>query len=178
MAFRWRSWLGLAVVLFLIYGALNLVAAIAVPLTLQFGGAGAGGVAPVFSPDGDAALLGRPLEGLRQRDPKLDALLVSGMQSMCAMMIAMATLVLAVTWYALRRGQRWALWALGLSVLLSVPHYLLISANYAAQGAPVMSGLAPIVVFWAVALVGFAAGLAGLSATTAPAGPRVASAAA
>ena len=126
---------------------MNLVAAVAVPLTLQVGGAGAGGVAPVFSVDGDAALLGRPLEGLRQSDPKLDALLVSGMQSMCAMMIAMATLVLGATWFGLRRGQRWALWALALSVLFSVPHYLLIAANYAAQGAPVMSGLAPIAVF-------------------------------
>src|SRR5215204_7198726 len=50
----------------------------------------------------DAALLGRPVEGLRQSDPKLDALLVSGMQSMCAMHISMATLVLGATWFGLR----------------------------------------------------------------------------
>src|SRR5215208_8059759 len=31
MAFRWRSWLGLAVALFLLYGALNLLIAIAIP---------------------------------------------------------------------------------------------------------------------------------------------------
>jgi hypothetical protein len=34
MAFRWRSWLGLAVALFLVYGALNLLIAIALPLAL------------------------------------------------------------------------------------------------------------------------------------------------
>jgi hypothetical protein len=115
MAFRWRSWLGLAVALFLVYGALNLLIAIATPLTLQSGGAGASGFPPVMSMDGDAALLGRPLEGLRQSDPKLDALLVSGMHSMCAMHISMATLVLGATWFGLRRGERWALWALALS---------------------------------------------------------------
>ena len=166
MAFRWRSWLGLAVVLFLVYGALNLIIAIATPLTLQVGGAGAFGVvSPVMSMDGDAALLGRPLEGLRQSDPKLDALLVSSMQSMCAVHISMATLVLTATWFGLRRGERWALWALALSALVTVPSYLLISANYAAQGAPVMSGLTSNIGLWALALVAFVAGLAGLSGT-------------
>ena len=69
VAFRWRSWLGLAVALFLVYGALSLLIAIFEPLALQFGGAGAFGfVPPVMSMDGDAALLGRPVEGLRQSD--------------------------------------------------------------------------------------------------------------
>jgi len=168
MAFRWRSWLGLAVALFLVYGAVNLLIALAVPLTLQLGGAGAGGVVPpVMSMDGDAALLGRPLEGLRQSDPKLDALLVSGMQSMCAMMISMATLVLGATWFGLRRGERWALWALALSALVTVPYYLLISANYAAQGAPEMSGMVSIIMLWVLVLVAFVTGVAGLS------GPRL-----
>ena len=166
MVFRWRSWLGLAVALFLAYGAIMMLIAIAMPLALQFGGAGAFGVvSPVMSMDGDAVLLGRPLEGLRQSDPKLDALLVSSMQSMCAMHISMATLVLGAAWFGLRRGERWALWALALSVLVTVPYYLLISANYAAQGAPVMSGLTSIIGLWVLALVAFVAGLAGLSGT-------------
>jgi len=166
MAFRWRSWLGLAVALFLLYGALNLLIAIATPLALQFGGAGAFGfISPVMSMDGDAALLGRPVEGLRRSDPKLDALLVSGMQSMCAMHISMATLVLGATWFGLRRGERWSLWALALAALVSVPYYLLISANYAAHGAPAMSGMWSIIGLWVLALVAFLAGLAGLSAS-------------
>jgi hypothetical protein len=166
MTFQWRSWLGLAVALFLLYGALNLLIAIFEPLALQFGGSGAFGfVPPVMSMEGDAALLGRPLEGLRQSDPKLDALLVSGMQSMCAMHISMATLVLGATWFGLRRGGRWALWALALSALVTVPYYLLISANYAAQGAPAMSGMWSIIGLWMLALVAFVTGLAGLSAT-------------
>src|SRR5205823_4583216 len=59
MVFRWRSWLGLAVALFLVYGAPNLLIAIAVPLTLQVGGAGALGV-------GDRALLPAHLGQLRR----------------------------------------------------------------------------------------------------------------
>jgi hypothetical protein len=169
MAFRWRSWLGLAVALFLVYGAFHMLIAIATPLTLQFGGTGATllgtGFPPVMSMDGDAALLGRPLEGLRQDDPKLDALLVSGMQSMCAMHISTATLVLGATWFGLRRGERWALWAIVLSALVTVPYYLLISANYAAQGAPAMSGMWSIIGLWVLALVAFLVGLAGLSAS-------------
>jgi len=165
MAFRWRSWLGLAVALFLIYGVLFLLIAIATPLVLQFGGAGASGFPPVMSMDGDAALLGRPLEGLRQSDPKLDALLVSSMQSMCAMHISTATLVLGATWFGLRRGERWALWALALSALVTVPYYLLISANYAAQGAPAMSGMTSIIGLWVLALVAFVVGLVGLRGT-------------
>jgi hypothetical protein len=48
IAFRWQSWLGLSVALFLVYGALNLISAIAVPVMLQLGVAGAAGIAPVF----------------------------------------------------------------------------------------------------------------------------------
>ena len=165
LAVRWRGWLGLAVALFLVYGALNLLIAIATPLALQLGGSGAWGVSPVMSMDGDAALLGRPLQGLRQSDPKLDALLVSGMQSMCAVHLSMATLVLGATWFGLRRGERWALWALALSAVVTVPYFLLIAANYAAQGAPAMSGLTSIIGLWVLALVAFVAGLAGLSGT-------------
>src|SRR5215217_4004256 len=146
MAFLWRSWLGLAVAHFLVYGALHLLIAIALPLALQYNGAVAFGIVPPDkSMDGDAALLGRPVEGLRLSDPKLDALLVSGMQSMCAMHNSMATLVLGATWFGLRRGERWSLGALALSALVSVPYYLLISANYAAQGAPAMSGMWSII---------------------------------
>jgi hypothetical protein len=163
MAFRWRSLLGVGVVFFLLYGALNFLAAIYVPLTLQAGGAGALGMAGViFSQSGDNFLLGRPLDGLRQGDAKLDALLVSSMQSMCSQMIGLAVLFLAVTWFALRRGRRWALWALGLCVALGIPHYALISSNYAAQGANVSDGLAPLIVFWVIALAGFVASWIGL----------------
>src|SRR6266700_8001724 len=75
--FRWRSWLGASVILFLLYGAANVIAALLVPTTLVRGGAGATGL--VLDPDSDAYLAGgkQVLDALRQTNPKLDALLVS-----------------------------------------------------------------------------------------------------
>ena len=82
-------------------------------------------------------------DDLRQSDPKLDALLVSGMQSMCAMHISMATLVLGATWFGLRRGERWTLWALALSVLVTVPYYLLISSTVQPEFSAALVGVKP-----------------------------------
>jgi hypothetical protein len=38
--FRWRSWLGASAILFLLYGAIDIVSALAVPATGIYGGAG------------------------------------------------------------------------------------------------------------------------------------------
>ncbi len=38
--FRWKSWLGASVILYLLYAAANVVAALVVPTTLARGGAG------------------------------------------------------------------------------------------------------------------------------------------
>jgi hypothetical protein len=54
--FRWRSWLGASVILFLLYGGANMLSALAVPTTLIQGGAGA--TAVVLDPDSDAYLVG------------------------------------------------------------------------------------------------------------------------
>jgi hypothetical protein len=162
MAFRWRSWTGIACALFILYGAANLVAAILVPTALISGGAGAigsGGV--VFSGDADSYLLGSPLSSVRTSNPKLDTLLVSSMVGMCGQMIAVAALYLAVTWFAFRRGQRWALWALLLGALIGWPHVLAIMTMYSAQRAPITSGAMSLVPFLVVPLLAFAAGLLG-----------------
>jgi len=55
---RWGSWLGVGVVLFLIAALVNILAAVFVPLLLHLQGAAAIG-SLVWSPEGDAALLGR-----------------------------------------------------------------------------------------------------------------------
>ena len=54
--FRWRSWLGASVILFLLYGAVNVVAAPVAPITLVRGGAGA--TVLVIDADSDAYLVG------------------------------------------------------------------------------------------------------------------------
>src|SRR5439155_5342911 len=162
MAFRWRSWTGVASALFILYGFANLAAGIIVPTLLISGGAGgigSGGV--VFSGDADSYLLGSPLGGLRGANPKLDTLLVSSMVGMCGQMIALAALFLAVTWFAFRRGQRWSLWALLVGALIGWPHLVAIMVMYSGQGAPITTGATGLVPFLVVPLVAFAAGLAG-----------------
>lgn len=160
MAFQWRSWTGVACALFILYGVANLAAAILVPTALITGGANAtGGV--VFSGDADSYLLGSPLGGLRSSNPKLDTLLVSSMVGMCGQMIAVAALFLAVTWFAFRRGQRWALWALLIGALIGWPHLIAIMTMYSGQRAPITSGAAVLVPFLVVPLLAFGAGLVG-----------------
>ncbi len=162
MSFRWRSWTGVATVLFLLYGAANLIAAIIVPTTLITGGAGAlGGGGVVFSGDADSYLLGSSLGALRSANPKLDTLLVSSMVGMCGQMIALAALFLAVTWFAFRRGHRWALWSLLVGALIGWPHVTAIMAMYSHQGAPIASGASGLVPFLVVPLLAFAAGAVG-----------------
>ncbi len=63
-SFRWRSWLGLAVVLFLLYGAINVLAAVFVPLSLHMNGAGGAGGALVLDPEE-----GRSQAGSLSREP-------------------------------------------------------------------------------------------------------------
>src|SRR5229473_2813942 len=131
MAFKWRSWTGVATVLFLVYGAANLLAAIVVPTTLITGGAGAlGGGGVVFSGDADSYLVGNSLGGLRDSNP----LLVSSMVGMCGQMIALGAVFLAVTWFAFRNGQRWALWTLLVGALIGWPHLIAIMAMYSPTG--------------------------------------------
>ena len=121
--FRWRSWLGASVILFLLYGAVDMLSALYVPTTLIRGGARA--TAVVLDPDSDAYLVGgkQVIDTLRSANPKLDTLLVSSMVSMCAQMMAFAIVLLLVTWFAIRGGQAWGLWAVTAAALAQVPYY-------------------------------------------------------
>lgn len=166
-AFRWRSWLGASVILFLLYAAANVVAALVVPATLVRGGAGATGL--VLDPDSDAYLAGgkQVLDALRQTNPKLDTLLVSSMVGMCSQMMAFGILALLITWFVIRRGQAWGVWAVAAAAIAEVPYYVVIAAMYAAQGAPVEGGIIGLAPFYLWPLLALALGLVGLRSQTA-----------
>ncbi|MBI2845235.1 MAG: hypothetical protein HYX86_01680 [Chloroflexi bacterium] len=133
-SFRWRSWLGLTVVLYLLYGAANAFLSIYPPLLLHIEGFRGTGFLVV--PTADSALLGQTLADLEKADPRLGAFLLAMMDAMCAFMMAYAILHIGVTWFALRRGQRWALWVLLLGALTIPPYYIAVSQVYAGYGAP------------------------------------------
>src|SRR5574341_2406250 len=143
--FRWRSWLGIAVALFLVWGALNACLAVFVPVSLHRNGAGAVGGTLVLGANEDAALLGRPLAVIAQDDPTLNAFLVTFMDTLCAQMMAYAIVHLALVWFALRRGQAWALWTVGAAAVVSLLYFAPIMTTYASFAVPVgdsMRGIA------------------------------------
>ena len=161
--FRWRSWLGLTVAIFLLWGALNAFLAIFVPVSLHRNGAGAVGGTLVLGANEDTALLGRPLAAIAQDDPKLNAFLVTFMDTMCAQMMAYAIVHLAVVWFGLRRAQLWALWAVAVGDLAIVPYYAAISITYDRVGAPLGSTVTDFVLaLAAIILVATALGWFGL----------------
>lgn len=138
--FRWRSLLGVATALFLLYGAMNALAAVFVPLSLHRSGPWAvGGL--VFTEQVDTAVLGQRLTTLTKTDPALGAFLVAFMDTMCAYMMAFAILELGVVWFALRRAQMWALGAATLSNLVVLPYYVAIALTYVQFGVPLKATL-------------------------------------
>src|SRR5437773_1907163 len=99
--FRWRSALGLSAILFLVYGAFNVVFAIFVPLTLHMGGiAATPGL--VTSEMADAALLGRSLAEIQRTDPRLAAYLVTFMDTMSMFMMGLGLAQIGLAWFGLR----------------------------------------------------------------------------
>ncbi|MBI4198264.1 MAG: hypothetical protein HY533_04050 [Chloroflexi bacterium] len=118
-SFRWRSWLGVAVVLFLLYGAANFFFAIQVPVMLHSNGISR---AQIVSNEADSAVLGKDITTLAQTDPALSDYLVAFMDTMCMMMMAFAISQLGIAWFALRRGQTWALWTLAIADISFIPY--------------------------------------------------------
>ena len=138
-AFHWRSFLGVGVILFLLAGLVNVFFAVFVPVSLHQGGPGAmGAFGLVMSEATDAQVLGRSLADIGRQDPGLSAYLVAFMDTMCSMMMPLGILQLAVAWFALRAGQRWALGASAIAGFASLPYFnLAIPALYAGRGVPV-----------------------------------------
>ena len=130
--FRRRSLLGISVGLFLLYGILNFLLAIITPLSLHRNGLWSlDGI--ILMSDADLAMLG-PFAEASKSDLRLSSFLVAFMDTMCAQMMSFAILQIAVVWFALRRGQMWALWAAALADLAILPYYSVIIQTYAHFG--------------------------------------------
>ena len=127
--FRWRSALGASVTLFVLYGVVSVLASIAVPVSMHLGGL-AGTPFLVLGHDADSAFLARPVESLGLTDLRLAMFLVNFMDTMCAYMASFGLLQLGIAWFALRRGQGWALWTLLVANLAVFPYYVAVASAY------------------------------------------------
>lgn len=133
--FKWKSLLGLSVVIFLLYGIFNVVMGIVVPYNLHTMGAGAmGGL--VISESADSKLMGMSLASLKQTSPGLNDFLVAFMDTMCMMMIGFGIFQLAVAWFALKHKHLWALWTLAIADLSFIPYWQAIANTYSNYGVP------------------------------------------
>src|SRR5205085_4644748 len=120
--------------------------------------------AVVLDPASDAYLVGgkQIIDALRSTNPKLDTLLVSSMVSMCAQMMSFGIVAILVTWFVIRRGQRWGVWAVMAAAMAQVPYYAAILKMYAGQGAPLGGSFAGLLAFSVGPLAAFALGMAGI----------------
>lgn len=110
---RWKSISGVGLAFLLVYGALNVVSAIVVPIALEArAGQGLGDGAVIIGRGPEEYMIGTTYAQLHREKPKLDKLLVDSMLAMCAQMMAMAVAFLGIAWFAGRRGARWAPWVL------------------------------------------------------------------
>ena len=133
---RWKSLSGVGLALLLLYGGLNVISALVVPIALEaraVSGLGDGAVLIANGPE--EYMLGTTYAQLHRNNPKLDKLLVDSMLGMCAQMMAMAVAFLAIAWFAARRGERWAPWVLLVTGVVWVPYYYVIAFDFAAFGA-------------------------------------------
>ena len=143
--FRWLSALGISVILFLIFGVMNVLVGILVPVFVRPDSTSNG----LFtSTRPDTALFGAAPEVLIAQDRPLGMLRLLLLIWMGGQMLGFGLLQLALAWFGLRAGQAWALWSLTVADLSMVPFWWLILARYARAGAmPGLGELPPLVTY-------------------------------
>jgi len=143
--FGWVTPLGAAVALFAIVGAIHLLVGILSGLYFLFLPAGRGlGPSYVFvNVEPDRVLFGEPPAELLRRDAALALFRRIALLALAAVLTALGVVELAVTWFALREGEAWALGALAVSGLAMLPFYAGVFRPYVRAGAQIGLGDLP-----------------------------------
>lgn len=118
MEFSWGTSLGVAVALFLLIGALYVFIGVATPFFADRE------EAPDYLLTGraaDTALFGRPAGEVLAEAPDVRTLRRVLIRWVAALLVGIGSLELAVAWFGLRAGERWALLALFISGLVMLP---------------------------------------------------------
>jgi len=150
-AFRWGSPLGIAVALFTVIGALwILIGSLTVPLSKS----GAEATILFISTGSDTAFYGDTPSRLLGSDPVLDRFRTQMLRVIAGFLLLAGTLVIAVTWFALRRGEAWSLWALMIGSVAAIALWVLALAPYVRSGVRLtLADLPPFMWIPAVLLV-------------------------
>lgn len=124
--------LGVGVALFLGWGALNLVIGVIAPIVV--GASTLPANILVLSPRTDAAFFGGDPGALVRDSPPLQELRRVLLYWLGATLAAFGLLVIAVTWFGLRRGEPWALPVLTACWLVVLAGFALLFKRYAGAG--------------------------------------------
>jgi hypothetical protein len=128
--------LGASTILFVLYGLVYLLIGGLTPLLHD---RGIGPTMLFISPRADAVLFGAaPAELIN--DPALSRLRSLLLIALGGILVAAGILVIATAVFALRDGERWALFALALAGVAVLPFWVLVFRPYVAAGAPLSLG--------------------------------------
>ena len=159
--FRWISPLGISLILFLLFGLMNVLVGVLVPVFVKPDRLTSNILFTSTRPD--TALFGASPEVLIAQDRPLGLLRLLLLDWMGGLMVGFGVLQLALAWFGLRAGQSWALWTLTVADLSMVPFWGLILAQYSRVGAmPVLGELPPVVTYLLVIPIAALLGWIGL----------------
>jgi hypothetical protein len=145
--FRWLSPLGASMALFLLYGAVLLAIGIQWSVFIHTSTQ----PALLTSVRTDTAVFGQPPAVLRQNDPTLSTVETAQEDWRDGMFFCFGIGVMAIAWFGLRRGERWALWTLTLVGLGMLPYAVLYMQPVLRTGAPWgLLDLPPLLTFQAL----------------------------
>lgn len=151
-SFAWGSFQGLAVALFLVAACLHLLIGVLGPL-LAFNSA-AGRSILFVSARTDTALYGAKPDALLASEPRLELFRRTAFTAMSALLVGLGICEVALAWFGIGGGHRWALVALAASGLAMLPYWALVFRPYVAAGIPLsLADLPPFIWVPAAALV-------------------------
>jgi hypothetical protein len=162
--FDWLTPLGASVALFVLFGVLNVFVGVVAPIFTGFRGpaeASTGGL--FFSERSDTIVFGTAPAQLLREDRPLATLRWLMLLWLAAMLLAFGILQLALAWFGLRERHLWALWALSIGDLATLPYWLAMIQAYVRHGAPLGVGdLPPLFLYLAAIPIAALLGWVGL----------------
>jgi hypothetical protein len=137
-SFEWVSPLGGSVALFALFGLLSVMVGVLTPFLIRADAA----ESLLFSAPSDTVLFGGVPSELVAQDRALGTLRWLLLLWLAAVLLAFG-LLQAVVWFGLREGQVWALYALTIADLATLPYWAAMIQTYVRQSAPLSAGDVP-----------------------------------